>query len=124
MPRTINAFNFVRFVKVARTRLWRQKVRRATKSKRSLRDQFGKAQVDNLDKAIQIQQQILWLQVSVDDLQMMTILNPGDELLEESTCLRLGHPPVRNDIVEQLSTGVFENNNDVGGCGYHLVPIT
>ena len=86
-------------------------------------DLVRETEVGNLDVQVVVKQHILWLQVSVDDLQMMTILNSRDELLEEPTCLRLGHPPVRNDIVEQLSTGVFKNNDDVGGCGYHLVPI-
>jgi hypothetical protein len=49
------------------------------------------------------------------------VLDPGNELLEELAGLRLGHLPTRDDVVEQLPTGVFKHNDDVRRCGYDFV---
>jgi hypothetical protein len=49
------------------------------------------------------------------------VFDPGNELLEELAGLRLGHLPTRNDVVEQLPTGVFEHDDDVCGCRYNFI---
>lgn len=47
---------------------------------------------------------------------MMTVLYSGDKLLKEPAGFRLGHPPVRDDVVEELAAGVLQNDDDVRVC--------
>ena len=53
------------------------------------------------------------LQVSVNDLQMMAVLYPRNELLEESPRLGLRHLPICDNIVEELSPGILQHNDDI-----------
>ena len=46
----------------------------------------------------------------------MAVLNSGDELLEEPAGLRLGHSPVRDNVVEELAAGILQNDDDVRVC--------
>ena len=55
------------------------------------------------------------------DLQLVAVLDPRYELLEESPCARLWHTPVRDDVVEQLATCVLKHNYDICRRGYNFV---
>ena len=49
----------------------------------------------------------------MNDLEPMGVLNARDELLEEPPGLRLGHPAVGHDVVEELAAGKFKHNDDI-----------
>ena len=50
------------------------------------------------------------------DLEPMAVVYAGDELLEEPPRLRLSHPPIRDDVVEELSTSILQYDDDICWC--------
>ena len=49
----------------------------------------------------------------MDHLEPMAVVYAGYELLEEPPRLWLRHPPICDDVVEQLATSIFQYNDDV-----------
>ena len=85
-------------------------------------DLVRESEVGNLHVQVVVEEDVLRLQVAVHDLEVMAVLNPGDDLLEETARLRLFHTPVRDDVVEELPASVLEDDDDVGGRRYDLIP--
>ena len=61
-------------------------------------------EVHDLDLTIDGQQEVLWLQVSVDDLHLAQVLNAEDDLLVNCTSLLLSKSVTRDDIIEELAS--------------------
>lgn len=57
----------------------------------------------------------------MDDLEVVRVLDAGDELLEETAGAGFGHPAVLDYVVEELAAGVFQDYDDVGRGGYDFV---
>ena len=73
-----------------------------------------KAEIGYDDVAVAVQEQILELQVTVDDLLLVDIPDTRDELAEQFTGVFLAKVSVGQDMVEQLTAGcVFEDDTDV-----------
>lgn len=63
----------------------------------------AQAEVDDFDAIVVIEQQIFWLQVSVDDAQFVNVLYAGDDLLVHFGSFILLEPAVFDDVLEELS---------------------
>ena len=63
------------------------------------------------------------LEITMDDLEAMGVLNSRYQLLEETASLLLRHAAVGYDVVEQLATSIFEDDNDICGCRNDFVPV-
>lgn len=50
-----------------------------------------------------IEKQILWLEITMDNLMSVTVFHGAYDLLEEPTCLILGCPSLLNNVVEQFA---------------------
>ena len=57
----------------------------------------------------------------MDDFEFMGVFNAANELLEEPTSAFGRHASVGDDVVEQLASGIFENNDNVCGGRYDFV---
>lgn len=69
-----------------------------------------------------VQKDILRLEVSMHDLEPMAIVYAGDELLKEAARFILLHSAVGDDVVEELSSDVFKDDDDVCSSVDDLVP--
>lgn len=85
-------------------------------------DLIREAEVGDLDVEVVVEENVLGLEVAVDDLEAVGVLDAGDELLEETPRLRLGHAAVGDDVVEELAAGVLEHDDDVCRRRDDLVP--
>lgn len=65
----------------------------------------GEAEVDQLEGAVEINEQILGLEVPVDDAELVQVLDAGDELPEELAGLMLLQPFLFYDHLEELPLG-------------------
>src|ERR1700722_121841 len=63
-------------------------------------DLVRETKVCDLDVEVVIKENVFWFQIPVHDLQLVTVFDTGDELLEETPGTRFGHAAVRNDVVE------------------------
>ena len=59
----------------------------------------------------------------MDDLESVRVLNARDDLLEEAPCALFWHAAVGDDVVEELASGVFEDEDDVGRCGDDFISV-
>ena len=51
----------------------------------------AESEVDEADGAIVVDEEVLWLEVSVDDVEFVDVLDAGDDLLEDAAGLLLGY---------------------------------
>jgi hypothetical protein len=65
---------------------------------------IGQTKVNYLDVLVLVKQEVLWLQVSVHDVQSVQVLHSIHDLLEEPACLVLLDSSLSHDVVEQLSS--------------------
>ena len=79
--------------------------------------------VGNLDIQVLVQKQIFWFQIPVHNLVTMAVLDSTEHLLEEAARLVLFHSPVGDDVVEQFSTSILENHDDLAGGLDHSIAI-
>jgi hypothetical protein len=81
-------------------------------------------EVNDFDVLVVIKQEILGLQVSVDNVQLVDILNAGVYLLEKLAGLVLLQTSVCYDIVEELtSTGVLHDEVQLLGRFNDLIEL-
>lgn len=52
----------------------------------------------------------------MDDFETMRVFDARDDLLEEPASFRLLHTSISNDVVEELITSVFEDEDDIRRC--------
>lgn len=50
-----------------------------------------------------INEQVLWFEVAMDDVEFVEVLNAGENLLEESTSILLFKAGALNDVVKELT---------------------
>lgn len=84
-------------------------------------DLTRETEVGNLHVQVIVKQDIFWLEISVDNLEFVAVFDTRHDLLEEPTGDWLGHASVRDDVLKQLATGKFEDDDDVGGGGDYFV---
>jgi len=85
-------------------------------------DLTRETEVGNLHVQVVVEQDVFWLEISMDNLEFVAVFDARHDLLEEPTGNRLSHTSVRDDVFEQLATGEFEDDDDVGGGGDYFVP--
>ena len=79
------------------------------------------AEIGDLDIEVVVEENVLGLEVAVDDLEAVRVFDARDDLLEEAPCSLFGHAAVGDDVVEELATGVFKDEDDVGRGRDHFV---
>ena len=84
-------------------------------------DLTRETEVGNLHVQVIVKQNIFWLEIPVDNLKFVAVFDTRHDLLEEPAGNLLGHASVRNDVLKQLATGEFEDDDDVGGGGDYFV---
>jgi hypothetical protein len=84
-------------------------------------DLARETEVGNLDVQVVVEQDVFWLEIPMNNLELVAVFDAGHDLLEEPTGNWLSHTPVCDDVLEQFATGEFEDDNDVGGGGDHFV---
>lgn len=73
--------------------------------------QYSHTEIDNLDIAVAVQKDVLRLQVSMADIETVTVGQSSEDLAKEANGFVLWELAVRRDMVEQLATiDVFEDN--------------
>lgn len=82
----------------------------------SIANNAGQPKVAYLHVELIVEQNILWLEVAMDDFETVRVFNTGYELLEKAACLGFWHAAIGNDVVEELSTGIFEDEDDICRC--------
>ena len=70
-----------------------------------------------------IEEDLLRLKVTVENLVLVQILDSRDDLLEELACACLRKASICNNIAEQLAASVFKNDDNVTWSGDNFVPI-
>lgn len=71
-----------------------------------------------------VQQEVLWLQVSVDDAQFVDILNTRDDLLVHLCRFFLLQPPVFYNVLKQLSARtILHNQVQIVVIFYHFIKL-
>lgn len=84
----------------------------------------GEAEVDDFDVLLVIEQQVLRLEVPVDYVEVVHVLDAGDDLLVELAGLFLLQFGVLDDVVEELSTaGVLHDQVELLGRLDDLVQL-
>lgn len=80
-------------------------------------EKVGKAKVYDLDVEILVQQDVLGLQISVDDVVGVTVVEGGDDLPEKPPGFLLLDPLLAHNVVKELTTaGVLHHHvNFLGG---------
>ena len=73
----------------------------------------AQAEVGNFDVVVFVQQQILWLEISMDDLVSMTVLDSTYYLLEHLSGFLFVQPAMLDDIVEKFHWGIFKHHDDI-----------
>jgi hypothetical protein len=66
---------------------------------------IGEAEIDQLERAVEVDQQVLGLQVAVHDPQLVEVLDPCDQLSEELAGLVLLEPFLFDDEFEEFALG-------------------
>jgi len=79
------------------------------------------AEVGNLHVQVVVEQDVLWLEIPMNNLELVAVFDARHDLLEEPTSNWLGHASIRDDVFEQFTTGEFEDDDDVGGGGDYFV---
>ena len=87
----------------------------AGSEKLSVSHHVGQTEVSNLDIERLVQQQILGLQVPVDDIVSVTVVNTGDDLLEEPPSVLLLQLTMFHNVVKQFSTFMRKIQLFLGG---------
>ena len=64
----------------------------------------GEAEINDLDVFLMIEKQILGLEISMNNTQLMKVLDASDYLMEEAASLRLLDSLALNDVVKELSS--------------------
>lgn len=74
---------------------------------------IGKAEVRDYHISVAIEEKILQFEISMDDLLLVAVPYPGDELSKEFRSVSFFEIPVCEDMVEQFSSGgVFQNDSN------------
>ena len=84
-------------------------------------DLTRETEVGNLDVQVVVEQNIFWLEIPVNNLELVAVFDAGHDLLEEPTGDWLSHASIRDDVLEQFTAGEFEDDDDVGGGGDDFV---
>lgn len=97
--------------------LWRSIIRTPTTrpQKIPIANLVGQAEISNLDVQVVIQQDVFGFEIAVDDFEPVRVFDARDDLLEEFASAGFGHAAVGDDVVEEFASGVFEDEDDVGG---------
>mmetsp|Transcript_17302 Transcript_17302/g.33937 ORF Transcript_17302/g.33937 Transcript_17302/m.33937 type:complete len:364 (-) Transcript_17302:207-1298(-) len=71
----------------------------------------GEREVRNLDVVLSIDEQVLWFEIPVDDIVVVAVLDPAENLKEQSTRLVLCHrPPVGKEVKEVPPRAVIQHH--------------
>lgn len=65
--------------------------------------QRGHPKVGKLDVVIRVQENVLWLQVSMADIEPMAVAKTSNYLTKQSDCFLFGERALFGDVVEKLS---------------------
>jgi hypothetical protein len=84
-------------------------------------DLTRETEVGNLDVQVVVKQDVFWLEIPMNNLELVTVLDAGHDLLEEPTGNWLGHTSIGDDVLEEFTAGEFEDDDDVGGGGDDFV---
>ena len=87
----------------------------------AIRHDIAETKVGNLDILIGIDEQVFWLQITVDDLVPVTIFHGADDLLKELTRLVIITPSLSHEVVEKFSLRMFQDHDDIGFGGNHRI---
>ena len=79
----------------------------------SVRHDVTEAKVGNFDVVVLVQEQILWLEITMDNLVAMTVLYRADDLLEHLPGFLLVQTTMLDDVVKQLHWGILQDHDDV-----------
>ena len=63
----------------------------------------GHTEIGDLDVLVRVEEKILWLKVPVSDVETMTVIDAGDNLLKIPAGLVRMQPTLRDEIVEELT---------------------
>lgn len=64
-------------------------------------------EVYELDRVIVVQQQVLWLEVTMHNTKLVNVLNSADDLLVHLGSLVLFESPVLDDVLEEFTAGAI-----------------
>lgn len=64
---------------------------------------IAEPKINQLQIVLVVEQQILGLEISVNDAQLVQVLDRALDLLEELACLLLGQLLLLDDVVEELA---------------------
>jgi len=64
---------------------------------------IAEPKINQLQIVLVVEQQILWLEISVNDAQLVQVLDRALDLLEELARLLLGQLLLLDDVVEELA---------------------
>lgn len=65
---------------------------------------IAEPKINQLQIVLVVEQQILWLEISVNDAQLVQVLDRALDLLEELARLLLGQLLLLDDVVEELAS--------------------
>ena len=78
-------------------------------------DLARETEVGNLNVQVVVEQNVLWLEIPMNNLEFVAVFDAGHDLLEEPTSHRLSHASIGDDVVEEFTAGKFEDDDNVGG---------
>jgi len=84
-------------------------------------DLTRETEVGNLHVQVLVEQDVFWLEIPVNNLELVAVFDTGHDLLKEPTSNWLSHASIRDDVLEKFAPGEFEYDDDVGGGGDNLV---
>mmetsp|Transcript_73652 Transcript_73652/g.159358 ORF Transcript_73652/g.159358 Transcript_73652/m.159358 type:complete len:451 (+) Transcript_73652:1224-2576(+) len=87
-------------------------------------EDVAQAEIYDFDTPVLIEQEILWLQVTVDYVHGMDLLNTCNYLVEEAGCLGFLDTAVGDDVIEQFATAsVLHNEIQLPACLYDFIEL-
>ena len=84
-------------------------------------DLARETEVCNFDVEVVVEQDVLWLKVTMNNLKLVTVFDAGHDLLEEPPSGGFGHASIGDDVFKQFAAGEFEDDDDVGRGGDYFV---
>ena len=69
-----------------------------------------------VDVVVVIKQDVLRLQITMYDLEAVTVVDTRDYLLKKASCLRFCHAATFNNVFEKLPACILEDDDNVRRC--------
>ena len=84
----------------------------------------AEAEIYDLDVFVVIEEEVFRLEVSMDDVQLVDILDASVDLLEKLACLVFLQTSVRNNVVKELTAArVLHDQVELLGCLDDLIEL-